>query len=102
MRPRQSCNSISCRLRTGRLCQPKLFVANRSGTQKFSSVHAAFHDPFNQDRHLISRETDKAQGAAALAEWKTVAGYALRPLPYLRPVETSCRWTDSTATHFDE
>jgi putative transposase len=25
--------------------------------QKFSSVHAAFHNHFNQDRHLISRET---------------------------------------------
>ena len=42
--------------------------------QTFSSVHAAFHNPFNQDRHLISRETYKAQRAAALAEWKTLAG----------------------------
>ena len=42
--------------------------------QKFSSVHAAFHNPFNQDRHLISRETDKAQRSTALAEWKTLAG----------------------------
>jgi putative transposase len=64
--------------------------------QKFSSVHAAFHNHFNQDRHLISRETYKAQSSAALAEWKTLAGQALRPLPWLRPVETSCRWTDST------
>lgn len=42
--------------------------------QKFSSVHATFHNHFNQDRHLISRETYKAQGTAALAEWKTLAG----------------------------
>ena len=42
--------------------------------QKFSSVHAAFHKHFNQDRHLISRETYKAQRAAALAEWKSLAG----------------------------
>lgn len=35
--------------------------------QKFSSVHAAFHNHFNQDRHLISRETYKAQRSAALA-----------------------------------
>ena len=41
--------------------------------QKFSSVHAAFHNHFNQDRHLISRETYKAQRSAALAEWKTLA-----------------------------
>ena len=41
--------------------------------QKFSSVHAAFHNHFNQDRHLISRETYKAQRSAALAEWQTLA-----------------------------
>ena len=41
--------------------------------QKFSSVHAAFHNHFNQDRHLISRETYKAQRSAALAEWNTLA-----------------------------
>ena len=35
--------------------------------QKFGSVHAAFHNHFNQDRHLISRETYKAQRSAALA-----------------------------------
>ncbi|WP_370238690.1 DDE-type integrase/transposase/recombinase, partial [Brevundimonas sp.] len=41
--------------------------------QKFSSVHAAFHNHFNQDRHLISRETYKAQRSAAMAEWQTLA-----------------------------
>jgi putative transposase len=41
--------------------------------QKFSSVHAAFHNHFGQDRHLISRETYKAQRSAALAEWQTLA-----------------------------
>ena len=42
--------------------------------QKFSSVHVAFHNHFNQDRHLISRETHKAQRSAVLAEWKSLAG----------------------------
>ena len=42
--------------------------------QKFSSVHAAFHNHFNQDRHLISRDDFKARRSAALAEWKTLAG----------------------------
>ena len=42
--------------------------------QKFGSAHAAFHNHVNQDRHLISRETYKAQRSAALAEWKTLAG----------------------------
>ncbi|MBU1346182.1 MAG: hypothetical protein KKA16_04415 [Alphaproteobacteria bacterium] len=34
---------------------------------------AAFHNHFSQDRHLISRETYKAQCSAALAEWQTLA-----------------------------
>ena len=42
--------------------------------QKFSSVHAAFHNHFNQDRHLISRDDFKARRSAALAEWKTLVG----------------------------
>ena len=40
--------------------------------QKFSSVHAAFHNHFNQERHLVSREHYKAQRSAALAEWKSL------------------------------
>jgi putative transposase len=31
--------------------------------QKFSSVHAAFHNHFNQDRHLISRRDVSARSA---------------------------------------
>ena len=42
--------------------------------QKFSSVHAALHNHFNQDRHLISRDDFKARRAAAFAEWKMLAG----------------------------
>ncbi|MDB5395533.1 MAG: transposase [Rhodospirillales bacterium] len=41
--------------------------------QKFSSVHAAFHNHFNQDRHLISRDQYKAQRSAALAERRALA-----------------------------
>jgi len=40
--------------------------------QKFSSVHAAFHNHFNKDRHLTEREGFKAQRSAALAEWKSL------------------------------
>ena len=40
--------------------------------QKFSAVHAAFHNHFNQDRHLISRDDYKDRRSAALAEWRTV------------------------------
>ena len=42
--------------------------------QKFSSVHAAFHNHFNQDRHLISRDDYKTRRSAALAEWQSLAG----------------------------
>ena len=41
--------------------------------QKFSSVHAAFHNHFNQDRHLISRHDYKVRRSAAQAEWRSLA-----------------------------
>jgi putative transposase len=40
--------------------------------QKFTAVHAAFHNHFNKDRHLTQRDSFKAQRSAALAEWKTL------------------------------
>ena len=40
--------------------------------QQFASVHASFHNHFNQDRHLICRQDYKARRSAALAEWKTL------------------------------
>ena len=42
--------------------------------QKFSSVHAAFHSHFNQERHLVSRNDYKLRRLAAMAEWEHVAG----------------------------
>ena len=41
--------------------------------QKFSSVHASFHNHFNQERHLVSREVYKQRRSAALAEWRALA-----------------------------
>lgn len=41
--------------------------------QKFSAVHAAFHNHFNQDRHLIISKTQKAQRSATPTEWKMIA-----------------------------
>jgi putative transposase len=38
--------------------------------QQFASVHASFHNHFNQERHLVSRETYKGRRSAALAEWR--------------------------------
>ena len=41
--------------------------------QKFSSVHAAIHNHFNQERHLISRNDYKTRRSDAMAEWCKIA-----------------------------
>jgi hypothetical protein len=38
--------------------------------QQFASVHASFHNHFNQERHLVSRDIYKERRSAALAEWR--------------------------------
>jgi putative transposase len=38
--------------------------------QQFASVHASFHNHFNQERHLVSRDTYKNRRSAALVEWR--------------------------------
>lgn len=42
--------------------------------QQFASVRATFHNHFNQERHLVSREVYKERRSTALAEWRSVAG----------------------------
>ena len=41
--------------------------------QQFASTHAAFHNHFNQERHLVSRDIYRERRSAALAEWQAVA-----------------------------
>jgi putative transposase len=41
--------------------------------QKFVSVHASCYNHFNSDRHLIDRQTYKANRSAALVEWQNLA-----------------------------
>ena len=41
--------------------------------QKFASSHAAVHNHFNLERHLVSRSTFKQNRSAALAEWRKLA-----------------------------
>jgi len=41
--------------------------------RQFASTHAAFHNHFNQERHLVSREMYRERRSAALAEWREVA-----------------------------
>jgi putative transposase len=40
--------------------------------QKFASVHASLHNHFNQERHLVDRQTFKERRSAALAEWQSL------------------------------
>jgi putative transposase len=40
--------------------------------QKFVSIHAAVHNHFNHERHLVSRQIYKRRRSAAIAEWRTV------------------------------
>jgi putative transposase len=41
--------------------------------KKFASVHASLHNHFNQERHLVDRQTYKERRSAALAEWQNLA-----------------------------
>ena len=41
--------------------------------QQFASTHSALYNLFNQERHLVSRETCKQRRSAALAEWRQIA-----------------------------
>ena len=41
--------------------------------QKFASTHAAVHNLFNLERHLVSRKVYKLNLSAALAEWRLLA-----------------------------
>lgn len=40
--------------------------------QKFASLHANVHNHFNQERHLVDRQTYKIRRSAALAEWQNL------------------------------
>ena len=44
--------------------------------QRFLSVHAAVHNTFNVERHLISRRTLKPFRAAAMESWCQAGGIA--------------------------
>ena len=40
--------------------------------QKFASVHANVHNHFNQERHLVDRQTYKERRSVALADWQSL------------------------------
>jgi putative transposase len=41
--------------------------------QRFSTVHAAFHNHFDQDRQIISRDDYGGPRPAAQADWQALA-----------------------------
>jgi len=41
--------------------------------RKFASIHASVHNHFNQECHLVSRQTFKLNRASALTEWRQLA-----------------------------
>jgi putative transposase len=41
--------------------------------QKFASALGSIHNHFNQERHLIDRQTYRERRSAALAEWQVLA-----------------------------
>lgn len=52
-----------------RECKMQRFKSAGSA-QRFLSAHAAIHNTFNIERHLISRRTMKTFRSAAMAEWR--------------------------------
>jgi putative transposase len=46
---------------------------NMRTLQKFASIHAAVHNHFNHERHLVRRQTYKQRRSAAMAEWGALA-----------------------------
>ena len=44
-----------------------------STLQKSTSVHAAFNNHFNHERHLLDRVTYKANRSVTMVEWKLLA-----------------------------
>lgn len=41
--------------------------------QKFTSVHASFHNHFNHERHVIDRNSYKSRRSAAMVAWRNFA-----------------------------
>ena len=47
-------------------------AGRRGEIDKFASVHGSIHNHFNQERHLVDRQTFKLRRSAALAEWQSL------------------------------
>ncbi len=49
-----------------------LCVRQIRSLQKFASVHATFHNPFDSERHLVDRDIYKTRRTALLTEWQNL------------------------------
>ena len=63
----------NCHLPFRRRERAMLRFRRMKSLQKFVSVHASFHNHFNQERHLVDRQTHKIRRSAALAGWQSLA-----------------------------
>jgi putative transposase len=77
---RQECDRRSIKNRAENSHQPfrrrerAMHRFRRMGTlQKFTSVHAVYHNHFNHERHLNNRNAYKINRAAAMVKWKRLA-----------------------------
>ena len=52
--------------------QAMLRFRQMKSLQKFASVHANVHNHFNQERHLVDRQTYKERRSATLFEWQSL------------------------------
>jgi transposase-like protein len=52
-----------------------------ASAQRFLSVHAAVHNTFNLQRHLVSRSTLRIFRSEAAAQWRTATTPGMRPSP---------------------
>lgn len=60
------------------------------GTAKFASAHANAHNHFNQEHHLVDRQTYKERRSAHWPSGKASWHEAAHPKPLRRQSETSC------------
>src|SRR5205823_14528382 len=65
--------------------------------QRFLSMHAAVHNTFNLQRHLVSRSTLRIFRSDAAAQWRSATAVAGRPSP-LHLISAGTAQLDDAAT----
>ena len=71
------------------------FKSARSA-QRFLSMHAAVHNTFNLQRHLVSHSTLRIFRSDAAAQWRSATAAGMKPSP-LRPISAETAQLDNAA-----